>query len=83
MLLFGEARDIDSMRRAEPKTNYKELRDIVQSRSIILHQRVRDMIPQGDTIQQESKVGSLFPFKVFHWIPSVTTTRADVLPLRS
>ena len=56
MLLFGEARAIDTIRKAQPTPNHKQLSSVIDSRSAALSQQVKDILPRGDSIKQETQV---------------------------
>jgi hypothetical protein len=58
MVLCGEARDIDAMREAQPKPVYRQLKTIIEARMATLTKRVRDFIPQGDMIRQNTLVSA-------------------------
>ena len=59
MLLFGEARAIDTIRKAQPTPNHKQLSSVIDSRSAALSQQVKDILPRGDSIKQETQVQSV------------------------
>jgi hypothetical protein len=59
MVLCGEARDIDAMREAQPKPVYRQLKIIIEARMTALVKRVREFIPQGEMIRQNTLVREL------------------------
>jgi hypothetical protein len=56
ILLFGEARAIDSIRKAQPTPNHRQLDSIIDSRSSALSRQVKDIMPRGDSIKLETQV---------------------------
>lgn len=53
MILCGEARDIEALREAQPKPGYRQLKDIIESRSSALTKRVRHLLPDGETVKAD------------------------------
>jgi hypothetical protein len=56
ILLFGEARAIDSIRKAQPTPDHRQLSSIIDSRSSALSRQVKDIMPRGDSIKLETQV---------------------------
>lgn len=56
MSLFGEARDIDVIRKTQPTPNHKQLSSIISSRSAMLVERVKVLIPRGETLRLDIQV---------------------------
>ena len=56
ILLFGEARAIDTIRKAQPTPVHKQLSSVIDSRSSALSRQVKDIMPRGDSIKLELQV---------------------------